>query len=683
MPSVTVNANQMAVVSRTEPDKNWNGLETFEIKTGSPQSYSEAPDKIAYVSFEKIEIPQGSVVSTCVVRLYAQLTVDKITDQFIYLRVFPLDRTFDQNSVTYNTRPEGTKANRNVGFWQEDMPSGYVWCEAQFDADKATGEYINAIQNGCKIDIDIEYGRYTSVIGYIKSHLSQQAPQVVVTYSPPTVRISPGFTAGVYIPKNLAKSISWSIGYDSNKNMIGTPKQVSAEVRCKSGETTKTIQITGSDTTAIIPAGTFTEGEGQIQIAITTTAGGMAESDWITVNNTDETGTAIAVSPRGVRVDGDTNLVFSWDYDNPTGTPQTKAELQVSYDGGGKWQELVTVQGDARETTVNAGTLEAGSAAWKVRCFNSDEIPGEYSVAAYIIVAKKPLPPSYVTTNAKPRLSVEWASVNQQGYQVQVMSAGQLLFDSGTVFGLAKQLTLPEFLQDGDFTAQVRIIDKQGLWSKWVSVDGSAQNVPAEPISASAAEKRFGVSVEWTTEGEYLFFYLLRDGIPIGKAGAEAREWTDWTANGKHRYTVRGVKNDGYYTDSETIEGITAVPYGAICQWGDFTHWMVLKLHEGGPFVHSEKRSAGIEYVQYAGRALPVAYGTGWKTASHTVEYTVRQKAEWDALKALEGQTVLYKDYRGDRVVGTLESVEAEHTKRINFSLTIQETDVQERIAYD
>lgn len=683
MPSVTVNANQMAVVSRTEPDKNWNGLETFEIKTGSPQSYSEAPDKIAYVSFEKIEIPQGAVVSTCVVRLYAQLTVDKITDQFIYLRVFPLDRTFDQNSVTYNTRPEGTKANRNVGFWQEDMPSGYVWCEAQFDADKATGEYINAIQNGCKIDIDIEYGRYTSVIGYIKSHLSQQAPQVVVTYSPPTVRISPGFTAGVYIPKNLAKSISWSIGYDSNKNMIGTPKQVSAEVRCKSGETTKTIQITGSDTTAIIPAGTFTEGEGQIQIAITTTAGGMAESDWITVNNTDETGTAIAVSPRGVRVDGDTNLVFSWDYDNPTGTPQTKAELQVSYDGGGKWQELVTVQGDARETTVNAGTLEAGSAAWKVRCFNSDEIPGEYSVAAYIIVAKKPLPPSYVTTNAKPRLSVEWASVNQQGYQVQVMSAGQLLFDSGTVFGLAKQLTLPEFLQDGDFTAQVRIIDKQGLWSKWVSVDGSAQNVPAEPISASAAEKRFGVSVEWTTEGEYLFFYLLRDGIPIGKAGAEAREWTDWTANGKHRYTVRGVKNDGYYTDSETIEGITAVPYGAICQWGDFTHWMVLKLHEGGPFVHSEKRSAGIEYVQYAGRALPVAYGTGWKTASHTVEYTVRQKAEWDALKALEGQTVLYKDYRGDRVVGTLESVEAEHTKRINFSLTIQETDVQERIAYD
>ena len=683
MPSVTVNANQMAVVSRTEPDKNWSGLETFEIKTGDPQSYSEAPDKIAYVSFEKIDIPQGAVVSTCVVRLYAQLTVNKITDQFIYLRVFPLDRTFNQNSVTYNTRPEGTKANRNVGFWQEDMTSGYEWCEAKFDDDKATGEYITAIQNGCKIDIEIEYGRYTSVIGYIKSHLSQQAPQVVVTYSPPTVRVTPGFTNGIYIPKNLAKSISWSIGYDSNQNMIGTPKQVSAEVRCKSGGTTKTIRVEGGATTAIIPAGTFTEGTGQIQIAITTTAGGVAESDWITVNNTDETGTAIAVSPRGVRVDGDTGQTFSWDYDSPTGTPQTKAELQVSYDGGGEWQELVTVQGDARQTTVNAGTLEAGTAAWRVRCFNSDGNPGEYSAAAYIIVAKKPLPPSYVTTNGKPRLSVEWASVNQQGYQVQVMSAGQILYDSGTVFGLAKQVTLPDFLPDGNFTAQVRLIDKQGLWSDWVSIDGSVQNVPAEPISASTAKRRFGVSVEWTTEGEYRVFYLLRDGIPIGKAGAEIRQWMDWAANGKHWYTVRGVKDDGYYTDSNAVVGITSVPYGAICQWGDFSNWMVLKLHEGGPFVHSEKRSAGMEYVQYAGRALPVAYETGWKTVSHTVEYTVRKKAEWEALKALEGQTVLYKDYRGARVIGTLESVEAEHTKRINFSLTIQETDVQERIAYD
>lgn len=680
MPDITLFANQMAGVAQNEPDRNWNGLETFTVSSNGGYE-----PRNVLVAFDTSGVPGGAVATQIKIRTYARL---RVTGSYfgVGINVSGLSQKFNETTVTYRTRP-GTISGAGVGesYDPGEFPTEYEWFDFYALSDKDNfNNIVKSLLNGFEITAGASYqGDRPFVTLEVKSHLSQQVPQAVITYSPPVVRVSPGFTDGVYIPKNLAKSISWSIGYDGSQNMIGTPKQVSAEVRCKSGGTTKTIRVEGGATTATIPAGTFTEGTGQIQIAITTTAGGVAESDWITVNNTDETGTAIAVSPRGVRVDGDTNQVFAWDYDSPTGTPQTKAELQVSYDGGGKWQALVTAQGDVRQTTVSAGTLEAGAAAWRVRCFNSDGNPGEYSGAAYIIVAKKPLPPSYVTTNAKPRLSVEWASVNQQGYQVQVMSTGQLLFDSGTVFGLVKQLTLPEFLADGDFTTQVRVIDKQGLWSEWVSIDGSVQNVPAEPISASTAKRRFGVSVEWTTEGEYRAFYLLRDGIPIGKAGAEAREWTDWTANGMHWYSVRGVKGDGYYTDSNAIEGITEVPYGAICQWGDFPNWMVLKLHEGGPFVHSEKRSAGIEYVQYAGRTLPVAYETGRKTVSHTVEYTVRKKAEWDGLKAMEGQTVLYKDYRGARVIGMLESVEAEHTKRINFSLTIQETDVQERISYD
>lgn len=680
MPDITLFANQMAGVAQNEPDRNWSGLETFTVSSNG--GYER---RNVLVAFDTSGVPGGAVATQIKIRTYARL---RVTGSYfgVGINVSGLSQKFNETTVTYRTRP-GTISGAGVGesYNPGEFQTEYEWFDFYALSDKDNfNNIVKSLLNGFEITAAASYqGDRPFVTLEVKSHVSQQVPQAVITYSPPVVRVNPGFTDGVYIPQNIAKSISWSIGYDGSQNMIGTPKQVSAEVRCKSGGTTKTIRVDGGTTTATIPAGTFTEGTGQIQIAITTTAGGTAESDWITVNNTDETGAAVAVSPRGVRVDGDTNHVFAWDYDSPTGTPQTKAELQVSYDGGGKWQELVTAQGDVRQTIVSAGALEAGAAAWRVRCFNSDGNPGEYSGAAYIIVTKKPLPPSYVTTNAKPRLSVEWASVNQQGYQVQVMSAGQLLFDSGTVFGLVKQLTLPEFLADGDFTAQVRVIDKQGLWSEWVSIDGSVQNVPAEPISASTAKRRFGVSVEWTTEGEYRAFYLLRDGIPIGKAGAEAREWTDWTANGMHWYSVRGVKGDGYYTDSNAIEGITEVPYGAICQWGDFSNWMVLKLHEDGPFVHSEKRSAGMEYVQYAGRTLPVAYETGRKTVSHTVEYTVRKKAEWDGLKDLEGQTVLYKDYRGARVIGTLESVEAEHTKRINFSLTIQETDVQERIAYD
>lgn len=671
MASATIYAKQAAIISSENTSLNRHGNET--------ESINKSQERML-IAFDEKDIPAGAIVTSFVYRLNVEFT-NTITDQLLNFNMFSLKSKFNQNNVTWATKPNNydrssllfkTYSGSEIpkGFNEIELGSGQTY---YYYTEKLIG-----LKNGLLIN---SYQAFNDTVTKIKSVSSANKPKAIIQYNSPTVRVVPGFTDGIFIGKNISKSVSWSINYNSHQYMIGTPSQISAEVRCKSGGTTKTIYVTGSATTANIPAGTFTESSGQIQIAIATTAGGYAESNWITVNTTDSTGTAVAISPRGVKIDGDAAQVFSWTYESPTGTPQTKAELQVSYDGGGRWQELTSAQGDVRQTTVPAGTLEAGAAAWRVRCFNSDGTPGEYSDGAYIIVAKNPSPPSYVTTNAKPRLTVEWASSNQQGYQVQVMRAEKILFDSGTVFGLDKQLTLPDFLADGSFTTQVRIIDKQGLWSEWTKIDGSVQNVPAESISAETKKEQFGLTVEWSTDGEYQAFYLLRDGVPIGKA--TGREWTDWTANGTHKYTVRGVKNDGYYTDSDTVVGVTAVPYGAICLWDDFTHWMMLKLHEGGPFVHTENRSAGIEYVQYAGRALPVAYETGWKTVNHTIEYTVRKATEWEALKAMEGQMVIYKDCRGARVIGMLESVDAEHTKRINFSLTIQETDLQERIAYD
>lgn len=686
MASVTIYANKTAVIKARLSEKGYAAGEIAKTTRYSIDYFEpDTGDEVTVIGFNERDVPKGAIIQSAT--LYTTIKVDPpdgnpgINSWAIQGRT--AEKQFDQNNVSWAniiTTSLGY-GSLSTGTISGNPPEDYT--ERKAEISTTTNGLIRAIKYGVVIWPVINFRGPNTNPGtcYIYAASSGKKPRLELTYNSPTVRVSPGFTDGLFVPKNIAKSISWSIGYDANEKMIGAPAQVSAEVRCKSGGTTKTIQVSGSATTATIPAGTFTESSGQIQIAISTTAGGYAESAWITVNTTDQTGTTTAVSPRGVKIDGDTAQVFSWTYESPTGTPQTKAELQVSYDGGGRWQELATAQGDVRQTTIPAGTLEAGAAAWRVRGFNSDGTPGEYSDGAYIIVSKNPLAPSYVTTNARPRLAIEWASTGQQGYQTQVTQNDAMVFDSGTVFGVDKQITLPDFLPDGDFTARVRIIDKQGLWSDWTSLDGSVKNIPAEPISLTTKKRWFGVALKWNTEGEYQAFYLLRDGVPVGKSAG--REWTDWTANGAHKYTVRAVKNDGYYTDSNNAVGVTSVPYGAICPWNDFSGWQVLKLHEGGPFAHSENRAAGIEYVQYAGRSLPVAYETGWKTVSHTVEYTVRKTAEWEALKALEGQTVLYKDYRGARVIGMLESVDAEHTKRINFSLTIQETDVQERIAYD
>lgn len=205
MPDITIYANQMAVVSRKEPSKNWSGLDTLEIKTGNSQSYDDPPDKMAYLSFDTSNIPAGAVVSKYAVRFYAQLTVDTTNDQYIEFEVDPQDRSFVQSAITYNTRPTQTQKGRSYGFFQTNVPAGYVWYEVVFDGEMAAGEYLKALQNSYRIQVFLEYGRYTTAVAQIKAPLSQQGPQAVITYSPPVVRVSPGFTDGLYIPKNLEK----------------------------------------------------------------------------------------------------------------------------------------------------------------------------------------------------------------------------------------------------------------------------------------------------------------------------------------------------------------------------------------------------------------------------------------------------------------------------------------------
>lgn len=372
MASVTIYANQMAVISQNNTSLNRHGNET---------EYADEKESIL-VGFDENQIPKGAILQSIDLQLYAKAT--KSSGSTPYVEILSLLNKFDQNIVTWNTKPNeysGDPLSRTA------FPENFNWASFVSNTENYFDRRIEGIKNGFRIYESVYGANITKI--EIKSAISAEKPKAVIQYNAPTVHVSPGFTDGIFIPKNIDKSVAWSIDYDSHQYMIGTPAQVSAEVRCKSGGTTKKIQVSGSATTATIPAGTFTESNGQIQIAISTTAGGYAESTWITVNNTDQTGTSVAVSPRGVKIDGDAEQVFSWTYESPTGTPQTKAELQVSYDGGGRWQELATAQGNVRQTTIQAGTLEAGAAAWRVRGFNSDGSPGEYSDGAYIIVSKR------------------------------------------------------------------------------------------------------------------------------------------------------------------------------------------------------------------------------------------------------------------------------------------------------
>lgn len=77
--------------------------------------------------------------------------------------------------------------------------------------------------------------------------------------------------------------------------------------------------------------------------------------------------------------------------------------------------------------------------------------------------------------------------------------------------------------------------------------------------------------------------------------------------------------------------------------------------------------------VYYSGNPLPVAYVSNELDASHTLEFTT-DKMTADHLENLTGKTVIYKDIRGDLIIGVLVSVECSRDRATDVKLSIEET---------
>ena len=596
--------------------------------------------------------------------------------------------TATPNVKTWDTiyRNAGQTVSWSFG-WQsnENMYGTPQQTQADIECESAGGQTKTITVYGTGTNAVIPAGTFTQSTGRIRIKVTSTAGGTAtsdwINVNTPEVRliVTPDISDGFFIPKNEPKTISWALAWNPDGIMPGSPAQLSATVSCKNGAETKTVTVSNAVPSAVIPAGTFTQDEGQIQITVNTAESSPASTAWINVNTVDQLGTAQIIKPRGEKINGDQENIFSWSYNNPAGTSQTKAELQISYNDGGGWQELAAVNSSIKYTTIPAGKITPGACSWRVRCFNSDSKPGEYSEPAYLIVQAKPKAPLYVVTDAKPLLTVSWASQNQQGYQLQIIQQDAVVYDSDIVFGVATEHRLPVLLENGTYQVQVRIIDTQGAWSDWKSTAADVRNIEGKKISVEVKSVWYGVRIAWDSEQSYMAYYILRDGKAVAKT--TGKEWTDWETVGKHRYTVKGI-SEGYYTDSKSQIGVPTMRYAAICEKGKMD-WQLLKYHEGAPFTHEESSTADIEYVYYAGRLRPVPYPLQQVTNAHSIEFTVKTQEQWQNIKALLGKKVIYKDYRGALVIGMLDDISASHTKRTTFSLQITETDEQEVILYE
>ena len=337
-----------------------------------------------------------------------------------------LVRPFDAESITYNTKPNisaSTYSRISISRGWNEI-STYVtkfgiWYGIAFFLPSYSDGSVAVTTSGTNAPYLTITVDDSDTIGLELSNLSPASGAVIKTQD------------------NL---FAWSASA-ANYSCAPEVEQASAVFRWRSGTsgTIHTISVSGNTQNVTVPANTFAGTTSiQWQVAVTANSGVVTTSGWMTISTADATPTAAPLSPVDTVIDGSKDVLFQWQHSISTGTAQSKADLQKSTDGS-TWTTLATVTGAARQWTCPAGTLTSSIKYWRVRTYNADGIPGEWSDAAQIVVIAAPTAPSIQIKSTGPRPSISWQTSEQEAYQVEL--DGKL--SGGTHYGTEKTWTSP------------------------------------------------------------------------------------------------------------------------------------------------------------------------------------------------------------------------------------------------
>ena len=452
-------------------------------------------------------------------------------------------------------------------------------------------------------------------------------------------------------------------------NPMTSQSSAQFRIRKKGEEETQTTDISGATAFHIIPANTLEASAYEWQVSVTTDDGRTATTEWQEFTTVDGTSSAKIIRPNLITLDGSAVNRFEWEHTISTASLPRGYEIQYR-ESDSQWQTLIDQkQTDQTYYDVPANTLPAGNLEWRVRTYNSNLTPGNWSDSASIIVRSAPPAPIITSVTSSPRPVISWQSEGQIQAEVRIND------NTRSVLSAAKSYRWEDFLPDGFITVNVRVKNQFDLWSPWASAQTTIKNTPSGQITLSASVSNYAVSL--SINSTYPQNYIYRDDVLIGKAvkreGVDtAFTYLDGTALGSHSYYAMGVDEQSNYQQSERITEKVSVPFGVIGELKALS-WIELKRKRGSYPSHDIKRSYPVTMVYYSGNPLPVAYVSNELDASHTLEFTT-DKTTADHLENLTGKTVIYKDVRGDLIIGVLVSVECSRDRATDVKLSIEET---------
>lgn len=693
MPIFTVQASGSTAVAKNHPNTNYSNLAQYKL-FADPFTGEAGNVKQGDNIYIKFPVPGDAYkfkrVSKVTLSFYAQPTEDSGNgNKQIWTYVNAVESQFDTSVITYATRPEISQTYTGIsehadGKWtalNEIVQLNAVFDLAQYRVKKE--EVKKGIENGFVVAFRGAVSGTSEAVFY--GEKSTRKPFLTCEYSNDNVGIkadnlSP--SAGAFVNRAQKNTFTWDAEDDTDLTQVcfAEVKQTAAvfEWRVKNASTSKTISVSGATTACTVPANTFPSGTLEWRVKVTANSGTTTTSAWQEITTTDVTPTAKPVSPSGIVIDATIVNRFSWKHIISTGTPQSKADLQWSADGT-TWNTLATVTGENQYYDVPANKFTSGTKYWRVRTYNTDGTPSEWSDKAEFIAINAPSAPSIVIQSTGPRPRITWQTTEQEAYQLTLSSG----YASGTVYGTEKAWRSPVYLADGSYTIRVRVQNKYGMWSEWSAAALPVSHTEGEAITLSVNASH-EAALTWQTAGSYDFYLIERDGVAIGRT--VQKQYVDHTSIGSVTYRVRGCydESDNYgVSNSDTVEVLPET--NMICDL-ETGVWLEMRLSETQLRTNRTSFSAGVSTVHLAGLAYPVEERSEQRDRALSVAcaWPHAQRAAALALEALVGRLVCLKDRYGNMAIGSLPSLESncdEFMRR--YSFTISHTNRKEAITLD
>lgn len=464
-------------------------------------------------------------------------------------------------------------------------------------------------------------------------------------------------TSTATITKSLPTTFQWS-SVPESENTLDPVSIDSCVLRWRYLDDSSYTEIPlGPVSEYTMPAGTFENGTVEWQIEAIANSGVITTTPWIQSSVAEPLSSAKAVAPQNTVIDGSKPIQFCWEHIISNGTQQKAFEVQISRDLQ-TWSDLVSNESGETSTTVAENTFTSGDLYWRVRTYNLDGFPGDWSDAAHVIVIAAPTIPSVTVSDAAPKFSIRWHQHDQQGYEISL---------NGTViakkYGQSSAYVHTQHLFPGNYSIKVRIQNKYGLWSSW----GEALLFIAEsdepPISLVVTQEDHVAHLRWNTDGAYDGYLVYRNGIKI--AEISGHEYIDQFAAGVTEYQIRGVYNaSGYCGLSQATQISINIPNMLVAA-ASCPRWISLAQSVSSLRVIKLSKSRSVTYNHFIGAALPSADIGEAETQALEIDsaWPNTNLSQAHDFEALLGKTVAIKTPTGNSIFAVMDSVHKEENR--------------------